>query len=213
MHVPKCPLGALGVAAGRVQLEDNALISSPWAGKAGSAIRPRLSVPSTLFLSPLPTWFQPIPDDTHCMWTWQLVHQPRWACRICPQSRGNAMWWQWAEQISPACQIKVGSGSICQSPQNTPVFYGAALRFLVTCQKWQLLWVILPFLYWALLKDLWKPCKASMSVAQDAWCVRMALLSRKHSLFVRGNLEISACEKQGKGGIYWCGVSWHYLLG
>lgn len=46
--VPECPLGTLGAAAGRVQLEDNALLSSLRAGRGSRAVRPRLSVTSTL---------------------------------------------------------------------------------------------------------------------------------------------------------------------
>lgn len=66
--------------------------SSPLWGQAGAA---GLSGPGYLLparcllpLSSLPTWFQPIPDETHYIWTWQLVHQPLWACRIWPRSRG-----------------------------------------------------------------------------------------------------------------------------
>lgn len=39
MHVPKSPLGAVGAAAGHVQLEDNVLISSLRAGSASPAVR------------------------------------------------------------------------------------------------------------------------------------------------------------------------------
>lgn len=193
MHVPKSPLRTLWVAAGHVQLEDNALISSLRAGDAHLAVRPRLSVTSMPLLHPLclPTWFQPIPDETHYTWTWQLVHQLLRACRIWPQSRGNPMRWQWAGQISHDCQIRVRSGSVCQSPKKSSFLWSSS-QVSVTWQKWQL-WVVLLCLYWALLKDLWKPCRMSVSVAQDAWCVMVAHLSRKHSLFVRGNLETCAC--------------------
>lgn len=128
MHVPKSPLRTLWVAAGHVQLEDNALISSLRAGDAHLAVRPRLSVTSMPLLHPLclPTWFQPIPDETHYTWTWQLVHQPLWACRIWPQSRGNPMRWQWAGQISHDCQIRVRSGSVCQSPKNSSFLWSSS---------------------------------------------------------------------------------------
>lgn len=53
MRVPKSPLGTLGAAAGHVQLEDNALISSLRAGSGSRAVRPRLSVTSTLLAASL----------------------------------------------------------------------------------------------------------------------------------------------------------------
>lgn len=53
VRVPECPLGALGAAAGCVQLEDNALISSLRAGGGSRAVRPRLSVTSTLLAASL----------------------------------------------------------------------------------------------------------------------------------------------------------------
>ena len=65
------------------------------------------------------------------------------------------------------------------APQKSPVLYGVGLRLLVTCQKWQP-WVVLAFPYSPLLKDLWKPSRRSVNVAQDARCVRVVHLNRNH---------------------------------
>lgn len=104
--------------------------SSPLCGQAVPAqpLGPGYLLPARclLCLLPLPTWFQLIPDETHYIWTWQLVHQPCWACRIWPQSKGNPMWWQWAEQINHACQTRVGSGSVSQSPKKSSFLWSSS---------------------------------------------------------------------------------------
>lgn len=193
MHVPKSPLGTQWVAAGQVQLEDNALISSLRAGDAHPAVRPRLSVTSTPLLHPLclPTWFQPIPDETHCTWTWQLVHQPLRACRIWPQSRGNPMRWQWARTNQTWLPDKSGVWQCLSVPKKVQFSMEqlSGFWFLVRNGSCGLFFP-------AFIGHCWKICggpAGRLWVAQDAWCVRVAHLRRKCSLFVRGSLEICAC--------------------
>lgn len=92
------------------------------------AVRPRLSVTST----PLPASLVSshlVPansrgDPLHM----SLAISPStlWAFRIWPQSRGNPMQWQQAEQINHDCQIRVGSGSVCQSPKKSSFLWSSS---------------------------------------------------------------------------------------
>lgn len=197
VHVPKSPIGAVGAAAGHVQLEDNALISSLRAGSASPAVRPRLSATSTPLAASL--------DSSHLIPGSSRWNPPHMNLAISPSAPLSLQ--DVAPEQGESHVMAVGRTNQPCLPDKSRVWQCPSLSVprKVQFSMEQLSGFWLPvrngscgLFFPSFTGHCWKICgspgRRSVSVAVDACYVRVALLSRKHSLFVRRNLEICACE-------------------